>query len=171
MQRIRVIHLIVLSSSPLVHILGRDPSQALLGSHSKQFLCVRCTSLIGSGITFLHPSAVENCLSHLRSCIPPCPPVPVLLQTRRAAPVFRGIGLASAVVLHVQRLLSRRAWESFSVCWTGGATPGQWASRECPYGFGRNFGSVLGDRWCDTILLTRLTHHFLRPPLGFRHES
>ena len=136
-QRNRLIHLILLLSGVLaVYWAGIcfKPYEAViqkipLGSSLEP-------RTLASASYFFHTSAIEDCLHHLRPCIRPCPPVPMLLQTRRAAPVCKSIDLASAVVMHVQRLPSHHSCDSFSVCRMGFGTPEQWASCQSSYGLG-----------------------------------
>ena len=89
-QRNRLIHLILLLSSEFGIYWAEScfkPYDALiqkiaLGSSFEPHSLALASH-------FFHTSAIEDCLHHLRSCIRPCSPVPMLLQTRRAAPVCK----------------------------------------------------------------------------------
>ena len=90
MQRNKLIHLIILLSSPLAVYWPRSVSSPTRQLFEKIPLC---SSLephsLASASHFFHTSTIKDCLHRLKSCIPPSPSILVLLPTRRAAPVSR----------------------------------------------------------------------------------
>ena len=90
MQRNRLIHLIILLSSPLAVYWPGSVSSPTRQLFEKIPLCSSHEPRsLASASHFFHTSTIKDCLHRLKLCIPPSPSVLMLLQTRRVAPVCK----------------------------------------------------------------------------------